>query len=76
MKREEIDKLPDSISFSSAQAILQSLGLEPRDVVSLHMEGREIRVEVIATNEKGRAYAGANGSFARHSISFKVEEAL
>ena len=73
MRREEIDRLPDSISFDAALAILRGLGLEPNDVVSVHMEAREIVVEVYATTETGRRFEAADGRAARYSISFKVE---
>ncbi|WP_405149459.1 hypothetical protein OG589_14600 [Sphaerisporangium sp. NBC_01403] len=74
----DIPGVPDSIPRGRVIELVQSLGLDPRELVSFEIKGRSIEAVVYALNEQGGRYFEGDGpraEIAKHRISIPITDA-
>lgn len=67
-----IPGVPESIDRKAVCDLIASLGLEPKDVISLAFEPLGIRAEVCALNEQGQRFTADGENVATHRLTIPI----
>ncbi len=72
----DIPGVPDTIPRARVVELVQSLGLDPRELVSCEFKGRSIDAVVFALDEQGHRYFddSTSGAPATHRISIPITD--
>lgn len=69
-----ITGVPEKIARADYNRLIESVGFELDDLISLTFGFKSIEATVIARNAEGRAYAEGDGDMAVHHIRIPVED--
>ncbi len=70
-----IPGVPDSISRARIAELVQSLGLDVRELVSFELKVHAIHAVVYALNEDGHRYFVDDDNVAKHHITIPITDA-
>jgi hypothetical protein len=68
----DIAGIPREISREARDALVESLGIDVKHLVSLEFYGDSVEATVYARNAEGSLYIGGDGKAAKHTLSIPV----
>lgn len=71
----DIPGIPDSIPRTAVIELVQSLGIDPVNAISVKLNLRSIDAEIYAVDERGHRYAVDDDTIATHTISIPIVDA-
>lgn len=74
-RAEQLAKIPETITRDAYLSLVEGLGFDVEDLISLNFHPRSVEAVVLARDENGDRYPADNHELATHVVSIKVVDA-